>query len=132
MFNVGWICVHNYVVQRTLLRVAESITFRELFKKEIASKLASRECLEESLTVSVSPTGKGDSKTVCCEDEISLSVSFGSHYISFIYHRLSQFFAVCVRVCDCVSCLAMFELHWMCFLSAEITVYCSNKNCGIN
>ena len=65
------------VVQQTLLRVPESTTFRELFSKEVASKLVSGDCLEESLTVSVSPTRKGEWKTVRCEDDISLSVSFG-------------------------------------------------------
>ena len=69
--------------QQTLLRVPESTTFRELFTKEVASKLASGDCLEESLTVSVSPTGKGEWKTVRCEDDISLSVSFGCRYIKF-------------------------------------------------
>ena len=47
------------VVQQTLLRVPESTTFRELFRKEVASKVASGDCHEESLAVSVSPTGKG-------------------------------------------------------------------------
>ena len=71
------------VVQQTLLRVPESITFRELFTKVVASKLASGDCLEESLTVNVSPTGKGEWKTVHCEDDVSLSVSFVCHYIKF-------------------------------------------------
>ena len=61
----------------------ESITFPELFTKEVALKLAIGDCLEESLTVSVSPTGKGEWKTVRCEDDISLSVSFGCRYIKF-------------------------------------------------
>ena len=71
------------VVQHTLLHVPESTAFRELFTKEVASKLASEGCLEESLTMSVSPTGKGEWKTVCCEDNISLSVLFGCRYINF-------------------------------------------------
>ena len=74
------------VVQQTLLRVPESTTFWELFTKEVASKLASGDCLEESLTVSVSQTGKGEWKTVRCENDISLSMSFGCHYIKFRLH----------------------------------------------
>ena len=73
----------RYVVQQTLLCVPESTTFWELFTKEVASKLASGDCLEESLTLSVSPTGKGEWKTVRCEDGISLSVFFGCRYIKF-------------------------------------------------
>ena len=71
------------VVQQTLLRVPESTTFWELFSKEVASKFISRDCHEESLAVSVSPRGKGEWKTVRCEDDISLSVSFGCRYIKF-------------------------------------------------
>ena len=61
----------------------ESTTFWELFRKEVALKVVSRDCHEESLAVSVSTMGKGEWKTVCCEDDISLSVSFGCHYIKF-------------------------------------------------
>ena len=62
--------------------------FRELFTKEVALKLANGDCLEESLTVSVSPTGKEKCKTVRCEDDSSLSISFGCRYIKF---HLSSF-----------------------------------------
>ena len=79
------------VAQQILLRVPESITFREQLTKEVASKLASGDCLEESLTVSVSPTGKGEWKTVCCEDDISLSVSFGCRYTVFISGAATSF-----------------------------------------
>ena len=71
------------VVQQTLLRVPESTTFLELFRKEVASKVVSGDCNKESLAVSISPTGKGEWKTVRCEDNISLSVSFGCRYIKF-------------------------------------------------
>ena len=71
------------VAQQILLRVPESTTFQELFTKEVASKLASGDCLKESLIVSVSPMGKGEWKTVRCEDDISLSVPFGCRYINF-------------------------------------------------
>ena len=71
-----WLDLHC-VVQHTWLRVPESTTFRELLTKEVASKLASGDCLEESLTVNLSPTVKGEWKTVRCEDDVSLSVSFG-------------------------------------------------------
>ena len=82
------VCVERWldlrcVVQHTLLCVPESTTFRVLFTKEVASKLASGDCLEELLTVSMSPTRKGEWKTVRCEDDISLSVSFGCRYIKF-------------------------------------------------
>ena len=72
--------------------------------------------------------GKGEWKTVRCEDDISLSVSFGCRYIHFHLSSLvSVFFAVCAHVYDCVACLVTFELHWACFLSVKITVYCSKK-----
>ena len=74
------------VVQQTLLSVPESTTFLELLSKEVASKLVSRDFHKGSLAVSVSPTGKGEWKTVRCEDDISLSVSFGCHYIKFQLH----------------------------------------------
>ena len=64
-----WLNLH-WVVQQTLLHVPERTTFRELFSKEVASKLVSRDCHEESLAVSVSPTGKGEWKTVGCDDDI--------------------------------------------------------------
>ena len=81
------VCVERWldlccVVQQTFLHVPESTTFQELFTKEVASKLARGDCLEEALTVSVSPTGKGEWKTARCED-ISLSASFGCRYIKF-------------------------------------------------
>ena len=46
------------VVQQTLLLVPDSITVWELFRKEVASKLVSRNCLENLLAMSVSLTNK--------------------------------------------------------------------------
>ena len=70
--------------------------------ESVASKLASGDCLKQSLTVSVSPTWKGESNTVRCEDDIivwaCLSRATAS---SFIYLHSSQFFAVCAHVYDC-------------------------------
>ena len=53
----GWLDLHC-IIQQTLLCVPESTTIQELLTKEVGSKLASRDCLEDSLTASVSPTGK--------------------------------------------------------------------------
>ena len=78
------------VVQQTLLRVPESTTFRELFRKKVASKVVSRDCHEELLAVSVSPMGKGEWKTVRCEEKISLIVSFGCRYIKFQLSQLAE------------------------------------------
>ena len=56
-----WLGLHC-VVQQILLLVPESTTFLELFTKEVASKLASGDCLEESLTVSVSQRERENGK----------------------------------------------------------------------
>ena len=77
-----WLDLHC-VVQQTLMSVPESTTFRELLSKEVASKLVSRDFHKGSLAVSVPPMGKGEWKTVCCEDDISLSVFFGFCYMKY-------------------------------------------------
>ena len=70
------------VFQQTLLRVPESTSFRELFTKEVALKLASRDYLEESLTVSVSPTGKEELKTICRPANLTSSKTWRLVYYS--------------------------------------------------
>ena len=76
------------VAQQILLRVPESTTFRELFMKEVASKLASGDGLKESLTVSVSPTWKGDGKQFAVKTILVWACLSGAATSSFIYLRL--------------------------------------------
>ena len=100
--------------------VPERNTFRELSTKEVSSKLASGDCLEESLTVSVhvSSTGKGELKTVHCEDDISLSMSFA--YIKFyLYSLVSVLCSVCTSM-------------WLCFLPGNLWIECGRGTLCLN
>ena len=58
---MGAVCVEflldlHCTIQQILLCVPESVTFQGAVHEGVASKLASGDYLEESLTVSVSPT----------------------------------------------------------------------------
>ena len=104
------------VVQQTLLSVPESTTFWELLSKEVGSKLVSRNFHKGSLAVSVSPTRKGEWKTVRCEDDISLSMSFGCHYIKFQLSPLVEE-APSKRVCPDRRCTFEIEIFKFGFLN---------------